>query len=121
MEMAVGKISTVRVEIFLNNAIVRVNMLSKNLIEDFFFRSFEFRGVPRELKISESEKISSIVGPRRAGKTWYFYSLLPLFSHPMYVNFEDIGILKKSTRPGPFLKPQVVCLKIGDCAEYIEI
>jgi len=89
--MAVGKISTVRVEIFLNNAIVRVNMLSKNLIEDFFFRSFEFRGVPRELKISESEKISSIVGPRRAGKTWYFYSLLPLFSQPMYVNFEDIA------------------------------
>ena len=65
-------------------------MLSKNLIEDFFFRSFEFRGVPRELKISKSEKIISIVGPRRAGKTWYFYSLLPLFSQPMYVDFEDI-------------------------------
>ncbi len=71
-------------------------MLSKNLIEDFFFRNFEFRGVQRELKISKSEKISSIVGPRRAGKTWYFYSLLPLFPQPMYVNFEDIAFRNMS-------------------------
>ncbi len=65
-------------------------MLSRELLEDFFFRDFSFRGVPRELK-TEEEKIISVVGPRRAGKTWYFYSLLSKYENPMYVNFEDIA------------------------------
>ena len=66
-------------------------MISKSLVEDYFFQNFEFRGVQRELKIGKSEKIVSVVGPRRAGKTWYFYSLLPRYPNPMYINFEDIA------------------------------
>jgi predicted AAA+ superfamily ATPase len=81
----------VGVEIYLNNVTIKIDMVSKSLIEDFFFRSFEFRGIKRDLKIGESEKIISIVGPRRAGKTWFFYSILPNYKDPMYVNFEDIA------------------------------
>ena len=66
-------------------------MLQKELLEDFFFRDREFKGIGRELEVAKMDKIISIVGPRRAGKTWYFYSLLPHFEAPMYVNFEDIA------------------------------
>ena len=66
-------------------------MLQKGLLEDFFFRDREFKGIVRELEVAKIDKIISIVGPRRAGKTWYFYSLFPHFVSPMYVNFEDIA------------------------------
>ncbi len=61
------------------------------LIRDFFSREIKFEGVERELKIEETKKIVSIVGPRRSGKTWYFYYLFQNLEKPMYVNFEDIA------------------------------
>jgi len=66
-------------------------MIKKELVEDFFSREIKFKGVERELEISKINKIISIVGPRRAGKTWYYYSLFEKLKNPMYVNFEDIA------------------------------
>ncbi|MGC8812380.1 MAG: AAA family ATPase, partial [Candidatus Aenigmatarchaeota archaeon] len=66
-------------------------MIKRELVEDFFSREIEFEGIERELKIKEVRKIISITGPRRAGKTWYFYSLAKKLRNPLYVNFEDIA------------------------------
>ena len=67
-------------------------MIKKNLIKDFFARQIKFDGIRRELEVSLTEKkIISVVGPRRAGKTWYFYYLFQKLPSPMYVNFEDIA------------------------------
>jgi len=69
-------------------------MMRRELIEDFFSREIVFRGVERELNVlscGEVGKVVSVIGPRRVGKTWYFYSLIGKLSNPMYVNFEDIA------------------------------
>ncbi len=66
-------------------------MVKRDLIEDFFSRKISFTGIFRELVVPRVEKIVSIVGPRRSGKTWYFYSLLDSLELPMYVNFEDLA------------------------------
>jgi len=62
-------------------------------VEDFFLREIKFEGVERELRVEEPKvkKVVSIVGPRRSGKTWYFYYLFKKFENPMYVNLEDIA------------------------------
>ena len=74
-----------------------ITMLNRRLVEDFFSRKIEFRGVERELKIEETEKITSIVGPRRAGKTWFLFYLISGVENGMYVNFEDIAFRKLET------------------------
>ena len=67
-------------------------MINRKLIEDFFSREIKFEGIERELKIEKIPgKIISIIGPRRAGKTWYFYYLFDKLEKPMYVNCEDIA------------------------------
>ena len=67
-------------------------MIKENLIKDFLAREIKFEGIERELKIDLTErKIISLVGPRRAGKTWYFYYMFSKLQFPMYVNFEDIA------------------------------
>src|SRR3989344_1639311 len=50
----------------------------------------------RELKISESKKIKSIIGPRRAGKTYFMYQKIKELikygvkkENILYINFED--------------------------------
>ena len=63
----------------------------RELVEDFFSRERKFSGVERELEVPFTGKIVSIVGPRRAGKTWFFYSLLQKLENPMYVDFEDVA------------------------------
>ncbi|MEM5772986.1 MAG: ATP-binding protein [Candidatus Aenigmatarchaeota archaeon] len=66
--------------------------MRRDLITDFFSRKIEFKGVKRDLEIEEIEnKIVSIIGPRRAGKTYFFYYLYTKLFKPMYVNFEDIA------------------------------
>ncbi|MEM3712961.1 MAG: ATP-binding protein [Thermoproteota archaeon] len=67
-------------------------MLKRELVEDFFSRKIGFTGIRRELEIKPiANKIISIVGPRRSGKTWFFYSLFEILEKPMYVSFEDIA------------------------------
>ena len=66
-------------------------MIKKTLVEDFFSRKKTFKGIERELKISKTDKIISIVGPRRAGKTWFFYYLSEKVKAGCYINFEDIA------------------------------
>ncbi|MEM2578490.1 MAG: ATP-binding protein [Candidatus Bathyarchaeia archaeon] len=48
-------------------------------------------GVERELKVPwRRDKIISIIGPRRAGKTYYFYQLINRNrADSLYLNFED--------------------------------
>lgn len=48
-------------------------------------------GVERELKVPwRKDKIISIIGPRRAGKTYYFYQLISQDrDNSLYLNFED--------------------------------
>jgi len=72
-------------------------VINRKLIEDFFSREITFTGIKRELKINlVGNKVVSIVGPRRAGKTWYFYYLYNQLDLPMYVNCEDIAFRRLS-------------------------
>ncbi len=55
--------------------------------------------IPRELAIPETKKIITLVGSRRAGKTFYFYQLIKKLSKTIpkeriiYIDFEDDRIL----------------------------
>ena len=68
----------------------------KRIISDFIatpLPSFH----PRDLEVPlDMEKIITIVGPRRAGKTWYFFQLISMLEEQgiprhqiIYINFED--------------------------------
>lgn len=54
----------------------------------------------RDLVIPNTAKIITLVGPRRAGKTFYFYQLIKNLQIPkgqlLYINFEDDRILPLS-------------------------
>ena len=46
--------------------------MEEKLIEDFFLKLRKVEGIERELKIVNiKDKVSCIVGPRKAGKTWF--------------------------------------------------
>jgi len=52
--------------------------------------------VPRELKVAKSKKIVSVIGPRRAGKTYFMYQKMKELmdlgvrrENILYLNFED--------------------------------
>jgi len=52
--------------------------------------------VERELKVTETKRrIVSIIGPRRAGKTYYFYQMIQKDKgkKSLYLNFEDTRLL----------------------------
>jgi len=65
------------------------------------YHDFEFpKTISRDLKIPETDKIISIVGSRRAGKTFYFYQLIINLlkngtpkENILYINFEDDRLL----------------------------
>ena len=69
----------------------------KNLITDFHERKLPEDIVPRDLRLPRApNKIQSIIGPRRAGKTWFLYSLITDERRrgldprqQIYINFED--------------------------------
>ncbi len=68
-------------------------MIRNKLIRDFFSREVVFEGIEREIEIVRDDvnKIIAVVGPRRVGKTHYFYYLFNKEKKPMYVNFEDVA------------------------------
>ena len=67
-------------------------MLVRDEVIDYFR---EYEHIPkeileRELKIpTKSKFIISIIGPRRAGKTYFLFSLSKKIEKPVYLNFED--------------------------------
>jgi len=66
--------------------------MDRSLIVDFFeeYKNFQPEMIERELKIEISDRfITSIVGPRRVGKTYYLLFLRRFFKNPLYLNFED--------------------------------
>ncbi|MEW6618960.1 MAG: ATP-binding protein [bacterium] len=67
--------------------------MNRELVEDYILE-YTKRPIPplieRELMITETERIISIIGPRRAGKTYYFYQLMKdKKEEALYLNFED--------------------------------
>jgi uncharacterized protein len=65
------------------------------------YHDFEFpKIIPRDLDIPDTDKIISIVGSRRAGKTFYFYQIIQNLlknsvpkENILYINFEDDRLL----------------------------
>ena len=77
--------------------------MRRELIEDFFGREITFTGVKRDLELDlRWDKVKNVIGPRRAGKTWYFFWLYNNLRDPMYINFEDIAF--RDVTPEDFFK-----------------
>lgn len=57
-------------------------------------------GVARELRVSlQKNRAVSVIGPRRAGKTYYFYQLMKEErGDSLYLNFEDTRLMEVSFR-----------------------
>lgn len=66
----------------------------KGYIEDWYGKELPFL-LPRELKVTQIQgKVICIVGPRRAGKTYYFFQLMkPVKEVSLYLDFEDSSLL----------------------------
>jgi len=68
--------------------------MNKELIRDYLIE-FSKKEIPwlieREFKVSETKRrVISIIGPRRTGKTYYFYQLIKKNKEKsLYLNFED--------------------------------
>ncbi len=68
----------------------------KTLIADFHAKGVPSGVVRRDLEVPlDAPKVVSIIGPRRAGKTWFLYSLIEQIQERVglrrivYINFED--------------------------------
>lgn len=70
-----------------------------------YLLDFQKRNLPvlidRELKTSDTKKIKSIIGPRRAGKTFFMYQQIKKLTNSgirkesiMYLNFEDTRLIE---------------------------
>jgi len=76
----------------------------KFLIKEFHETPF-IDALERDLELPETKKIISLVGSRRAGKTFYFYQLMKKLTREgktpknrvVYINFEDDRLLPLST------------------------
>lgn len=78
-----------------------IKELAKDYLLEFSKMPLTKQMVPRELEIPLNEKfIISIVGPRRAGKTFYFFQLINKMGKEdsMYLNFEDTRLLDTNFR-----------------------
>ncbi len=68
-------------------------MISRDNVIDYFKEYEELMPkevFERELKVPlNSRFVISIIGPRRAGKTYYLFSLLKKVNNGVYLNFED--------------------------------
>jgi len=69
--------------------------MNAELVKDYlleFSKSESPKLTPRDLKVSPSiDTITTIYGPRRSGKTYYFYQLMQSYGRGncLYLNFED--------------------------------
>jgi len=65
-------------------------MLNRELIIDYLKKEKKFKGIERELQVETiSGKITTIIGPRRSGKTCYLLHLLNnKYPNALYLNFE---------------------------------
>ncbi len=79
-------------------------MFNREEIIDYLkeYEKIKFDIIERELKVPlDSNFIISIIGPRRAGKTYYLLSLKEKIGNGLYLNFEDsrlIGLTYKDIR-----------------------
>ena len=72
----------------------------KFLIKEFHESQF-IEALPRDLEIKSTKKITSLIGSRRAGKTFFFYQLMEKLAEEkkmakeriVYINFEDDRLL----------------------------
>ena len=74
-------------------------MFKKELVIDYFkdYENVPEHIMPRELKVPcDSNFIISIIGPRRAGKTFFFFNLMSKLKPNVYLNFEDTRLLDVS-------------------------
>ncbi len=77
--------------------------MDKSLVRDYIIE-YKKKKLPwileRELKVEKTKRrIISIIGPRRAGKTYYFYQLIKKNrKDSLYLNFEDTRLLELNFR-----------------------
>ena len=71
-------------------------MINREGIIDYIKREKPFTGIERELKFVHIKgKITSIIGPRRAGKTFYMlYLFNTKYPKALYLNFEMLFLKK---------------------------
>ncbi|MEW6007929.1 MAG: ATP-binding protein [bacterium] len=72
--------------------------MNRGLVEDYILE-YTKRPIPplieRDLRIAQTDRIISIIGPRRAGKTYYFYQLMrDKKEKALYLNFEDTRLIE---------------------------
>ena len=84
--------------------------LFKTLIADFHARGVPGNIFPRDLEVPlDVAKIISIIGPRRAGKTFFMFSLIDRLRlsvdirRIVYVNFEDERLSPEMETPGALI------------------
>ena len=69
--------------------------MDRNNVIDYFRTYEEFKPaiLKRELEVPlNSESIITIMGPRRAGKTYYLFQLMRAFKDAVYLSFEDFRL-----------------------------
>jgi len=75
--------------------------MQQSLVKDYIIEWIKkeiIKGIKRELNVPKrKDKVISIIGPRRAGKTYYFYQLLRENKESsLYLNFEDTRLIDVS-------------------------
>ncbi|MEM5875177.1 MAG: ATP-binding protein [Candidatus Aenigmatarchaeota archaeon] len=76
-------------------------MINREALIDFFkeYEEFQPQIIKRELEIPlDTNFIISIIGPRRAGKTYYLFQIKNLKPNSLYLNFEDSRLIGANFR-----------------------
>jgi len=86
-------------------------MIERREIVDYFREYEELRvdAMRRELEVPvDSDFIISIIGPRRAGKTYYLFLLRERLSNSLYLNLWQNSRILATGR-------NTECCRLGDC------
>ncbi|MEM5831298.1 MAG: ATP-binding protein [Candidatus Aenigmatarchaeota archaeon] len=76
-------------------------MINREALIDFLkeYEEFQPQIIKRELEIPlDTSFIISIIGPRRAGKTYYLFQIRNLKQNSLYLNFEDSRLIGANFR-----------------------